>query len=136
MKRLKIFFILFVLTLSACAHLGEKKRLEHLEAKQKLFMKALRWKSYDTAASLIRFKNPARKLASIEYLNRITVTSYDLISLQPDLAQGTATAYVLFAYIQDESGRVYKLKHTQNWWFDKESKQWFLASDLPMFKVD
>lgn len=136
MKSLKILCLLGFLTLTACAHIGEQKKLEHLETKQKLFMKALRWKSYDMAASLIRFKNPARKLASIEYLNKITVTSYDLISMQSDLAKGTATAYVLFAYIQDDSGRVYKLKHTQSWWFDEELKQWFLASDMPMFKVD
>ena len=63
--------------LSACAHITEQKKLEHLDAKQKLFMKALRWKSYETAASVIRFRNPARQLGPIDGLNKITVTSYD-----------------------------------------------------------
>jgi len=134
MKFMKLLLLLSIFILSACAHLGEQKQLEHLEAKQKLFMKALRWKSYEMAASVIRFKNPARQLAALDGLDKITVTSYELIASQPNLQQGTAAAQVLFSYVQDETGRVYQLKHTQHWWFDEESKQWFLASDMPMFK--
>ncbi len=134
MKLMKILLVLPVFILSACAHLGEQEQLEHLEVKQKLFMKALRWKSYEMAASVIRFKNPARQLAPLDELGKITVTSYELIASQPNLQQGTAAAQVLFSYVQDETGRVYQLKHDQHWWFDEESKQWFLASDMPMFK--
>jgi len=136
MKQIKLLFLLGFLALTACAHIGEQKQMEHLDAKQKLFMKALRWKSYDVAASVIRFKNPARTLAKLDDLNKITVTSYDLITSQSNLKEGTALAYVVFSYVQDETGRVYELKHVQNWWFDDESKQWFLGSDMPMFKLD
>jgi len=133
---MKLLCLLILFALTACAHVGEQKKLEHLDAKQKLFMKALRWKSYDMAASVVRFKNPARTLAKWDYLNKITVTSYELITSQSNLKEGTALAYVMFAYVQDETGRVYKLKHRQNWWFDDESKQWFLGSDMPVFKLD
>lgn len=136
MKNTKWFCFLVILLLSGCAHLQEEKKLEHLDAKQKLFMKALRWKSYEAAASVIRFKNPARQLAPIEGLNKITVTSYDLIGSVPNVQEGTALAQVLFAYIQDSTGRVFKVKHTQNWWFDDESKQWYLGSDMPDFKLN
>jgi len=47
-----------------------------------------------------------------------------------------AVAYVLFDYIQDDTGRVYSVKHTQNWWVDKETKRWYLNSDMPDFKLD
>jgi len=136
MKLIKSLCLLGFLALTACAHLGEQKKMEHLDAKQKLFMKALRWKSYDVAASVIRFKNPSRALAKLDDLNKISVTSYDLITSQPNLKEGTALAYVVFSYVQDETGRVYELKHSQNWWFDDESKQWFLGSDMPVFKLD
>lgn len=122
--------------LSACAHITEQKKLEHLDAKQKLFMKALRWKSYETAASVIRYRNPARKLAPIDGLNKITVTSYDLIGSVPNAEDDTIIAQALFGYIQNETGRVYQVKHTQVWWFDEESKQWFLDSDMPDFRID
>jgi len=122
--------------LSACAHLSEQKKMEHLEAKQKLFMKALRWKSYETAASVIRFRNPARQLASIDGLNNITVTSYDLIGSVESKNDDSTVAQVLFGYIQNETGRVYQIKHTQVWWFDEESKQWYLGSDMPDFKLN
>lgn len=136
MKNIKWLPIVLIMMLSGCAHLTEQKKLEHLDAKQKLFMKALRWKSYDTAASVIRFENPARQLAPIDQLDNITVTSYDLIGSLANAEEGTAEAYVLFSYIQDTTGRVYKIKHTQHWWFDDEAKQWFLGSDMPDFKFN
>ena len=122
--------------LSACAHITEQKKLEHLDAKQKLFMKALRWKSYEKAASVIRFRNPARQLAPIDDLNKITVTSYDLIGSAPNTHDDSVVAQALFGYIQNDTGRVYQIKHTQVWWFDEELKQWFLDSDMPNFKLD
>ncbi|PHS73210.1 MAG: hypothetical protein COB22_02825 [Cycloclasticus sp.] len=136
MRNIKWICFIVIIMLSGCAHLSEQKKLEHLDAKQKLFMKALRWKSYEAAASVIRFKNPARRLAPIEGLGKITVTSYDLIGSVPNLVEGTAVAQVLFEYIQDSTGRVYQVKHSQNWWFDDESKQWFLDSDMPEFKFN
>ncbi|PHR50854.1 hypothetical protein [Cycloclasticus sp.] len=136
MKNIKWVCVGLILMLSACAHITEQKKLEHLDAKQKLFMKALRWKSYETAASVIRYRNPARKLAPIDGLNKITVTSYDLIGSVPNAEDDTIIAQVLFGYIQNETGRVYQVKHTQVWWFDEESKQWFLDSDMPDFRID
>ena len=136
MKNIKWLGLVAFIMLSSCAHLSEQKKQEHLEAKQKLFMKALRWKSYEMAASVIRFRNPARRLAPIDGLNNITVTSYDLIASLPNAEDGSVVAQALFSYIQDSTGHVYQLKHTQVWWFDDEAKQWFLDSDMPEFKLD
>jgi len=136
MQKLKWLWLLVIFILPACAHVKEQKSLERLGDQQKIFMKAMRWKSYDMAASIIRFKNPARQLAPIDGLSNITVTSYELIASRPNLEEGVAVAYVLFDYIQDDTGRMYSLKHTQNWWVDKETKRWYLASDMPNFKLD
>jgi len=136
MKNMKWLCIALIMVLSACAHVTEQQKQEHLEAKQKLFMKALRWKSYETAASVIRYRNPARQLAPIDGLDKITVTSYDLVGSVPNAEDDTIVAQALFGYIQNETGRVYQVKHTQIWWFDDELKQWFLDSDMPDFKLD
>ena len=136
MKNIKWLCVVLIMMLSACAHVTEQKKLEHLDAKQKLFMKALRWKSYETAASVIRFRNPSRQLAPIDDLNKITVTSYDLIGSAPNTIDDSVVAQALFGYIQNDTGRVYQIKHTQVWWFDDELKQWFLDSDMPDFKLD
>lgn len=135
MKNIQWLWLLIICILPACAHVKEQKSLEKLDAQQKIFMKAMRWKSYEMAASVIRFKNPARRLAPVNNLAKITVTSYDLIGSVPNFSEGTAVAYVLFGYIQDDTGRLYNIKHTQNWWFDEESKRWYLNSDMPDFKL-
>jgi len=67
---------------------------------------------------------------------KITVTSYDLVGSVPNTEDDTVVAQALFGYIQNETGRVYQIKHTQVWWFDDELKQWFLDSDMPDFKLD
>lgn len=136
MKNKKNWLLMAFIMLVGCAHLKDQKKYEHLEAKQKTFMKALRWKSYETAASMIRFKNPSRRLGDINYLDKVTVTSYELITSVPDIEKGEAIAYVIFEYTQNETGRFLTLKYTQNWWFDEESRQWFLASDMPDFKTE
>lgn len=127
-----VFCVLF---LSGCAKLGHEKKGNQLTAKQNLFSKALRWKSYDLAAGVIRFKNPARTLVSTEPLNKITVTSYDLVSSIPDMEKGEAKAFMLFGYVQNATGKVFQVRHQQDWWYDEESKQWFLNSDMPDFKI-
>lgn len=136
MKNIKWCWLVVLFSLFGCAHVREGKSLEHLDAQQKLFMKAMRWKSYDVAAGVIRFENPARQLAPVDELNKITVTSYELLVSMPNYEKGTAVAQVLFDYIQNTTGRVYQIKHTQNWWLDKETKRWYLGSDMPEFKFD
>ncbi|MEO1888814.1 MAG: hypothetical protein ABGX33_02720 [Cycloclasticus sp.] len=136
MKNIKWLWLVAFILLSGCAHVHEQKSLERLDAQKKLFMKAMRWKSYDVAASVIRFENPARRLAAIDGLNKITITSYDLIASIANYEEGTAEAQVLFGYIQDNTGRVYQLKHAQHWWLDKEAKRWYLGSDMPEFKLN
>jgi len=136
MLKIKWIGLIVLLLLSSCAHMSEQKKLEHLEAQQKLFMKALRWKAYDTAASVVRYRNPARRLAPIQGLEAITVTSYELLASLPQEADGSVLAYVLFDYVQNNTGRVYQLKHKQVWWYDDTVKRWFLDSDMPNFKLN
>jgi len=136
MLKIKWISLMMVVLLSSCAHISEQKKLEHLEAQQKIFMKALRWKAYDTAATVVRFRNPARRLAPIQGLEAITVTSYELLTSLPQEADDSVLAYVLFDYVQNNTGRVYQLKHKQIWWYDDTLKRWFLDSDMPNFKLN
>ena len=130
------FFLIIAALTSGCAHLSSEKKYEKLEATQKLFWKSLRWKSYEGAVRVIRFRNPARKLASIENLNRITLTNYEEGASISTGEEDVYTTDVIFSYVQDETGRLLQVKHKETWWYDKETKNWFLDSDMPDFKFD
>jgi len=134
MKNIKWLWIIVILGLLGCAHVKYEKDLERLSDRQKLFMKAIRWQSYNTAATVIRFRNQARRLASLDSLDSIKVTSYDLISSVANEEDKTAEAQVLFEYIQENTWRSHKLIHKQVWWLDGETNQWYLDSDMPNFK--
>ena len=112
-----------------------KKKQEMLEAKQKFFWKSLRWKSYSSALSVIKFKNTARKAFVSKGLKRITVTAYEEIGSVVVGDSGDIRTAVLFDYIQDETGRVFQIEHSELWWYEEASKQWYLGSDLPEFKT-
>jgi len=133
LKVLSVFLI--AILLSGCAHIHEHKKQEMLEAKQKFFWKSLRWKSYSSALSVIKFKNTARKAFVSKGLEHITVTSYEEIGSVVVGDSGDIRTAVLFDYIQDETGRVFKIEHSELWWYEEESKQWYLGSDLPEFKT-
>jgi len=130
------FFLIIAALTSGCAHLSSEKKYEKLEATQKLFWKSLRWKSYEGAARVIRFRNPARKLASIENLNRITLTDYEEGASIATAEEDVYTTNVIFSYVQNETGRLLQVKHKETWWYDEEAKSWFLDSDMPDFKFD
>ncbi len=130
------FFLIIAALTSGCAHLSSEKKYEKLEATQKLFWKSLRWKSYEGAVRVIRFRNPARKLASIDNLNRITLTNYEEGASISTGEEDVYTTDVIFSYVQDETGRLLQVKHKETWWYDKETKNWFLDSDMPDFKFD
>jgi hypothetical protein len=142
MKRIKPILLLSALLVivfsSGCAHISDQKKYDKLSAKQKFFWKALRWKSYDSAASVIKFKNEARTLAPIDDLNQITVTAYEEIGVM-ELAEdelNDVKIVVLFDYIQNQTGKVKQVKHVELWWYEEETKQWYLDSDMPAFKVN
>lgn len=141
MKNIKPVLMLLSLLLmslffSGCAHLSDQKKYEKLEAKQRFFWKALRWKSYDSAASVIKFKNSARTLAPIDDLSQITVTSYDQIGVVTEgVEEGDVKIVVRFDYVQNQTGRVKQVKHVELWWYEEDSKQWYLSSDMPAFKT-
>lgn len=134
-KWLSFFLIIVVLT-SGCAHLSSEKKYEKLEATQKLYWKSLRWKSYEGAARVIRFRNPARQLASIENLNRITLTNYEEGASVSTGEDDVYVTDVIFSYVQNETGRLLQVKHRETWWYDEETKSWYLDSDMPDFKFD
>lgn len=136
MKKLCWLLFVTVLLTSGCAHLATEKKLEKLQATQKLYWKSLRWKSYESAASVIRFRNSARQLAAFDHLNRITVTNYEEGGLLPTSEEDVYKTYVLFSYVQNETGRLLQVRHEEIWWYDTETKGWYLDSDMPNFKFD
>ncbi|PCH86037.1 MAG: hypothetical protein COB26_04755 [Piscirickettsiaceae bacterium] len=136
MKNLNWLLLVTVLFASGCAHLTTEKKLEKLQATQKLYWKSLRWKSYESAASIVRFRNPARKLADFANLSRITVTNYEAGASLPTAEEDVYKTYVQFSYVQNATGRLLQVRHEEIWWYDADTNAWYLDSDMPNFKMN
>ncbi len=136
MKNLSWLLFVTLLFASGCAHLATEKKLEKLQTTQKLYWKSLRWKSYERAASVIRFRNPARQLADFDDLNGITVTNYEEGASLPTAEEDVYKTHVQFSYVQNSTGRLLQVRHEEIWWYDAETKAWYLDSDMPNFRMD
>lgn len=118
-----------------CASLMDSKKYELLDAREKQFAKAIRWGAYDMAASFIRPREGEPELDDLADYESIRVTSYEEFGGSMNSEKTESIHVVVFHFYHRESGSVHKVRHTQLWWYDEESKGWYLDGGLPDFKA-
>ncbi len=120
---------------AACATVKNKKQLNRLDDSLRLYEQAIRWGEFDVAARYIKFRENAKpaKPRGREILENIRVASYEVISqgMADDRSEARVLAAISFYHV--ESGIVRHMRDEQVWWYDEQSKSWFLEGDLPNF---
>ncbi len=118
-----------------CASFEKNSKLDALELSLNDFRKAIRWGYYESAAQHIRQKKYDKPLHDPTYLKNIRITSYEygVRQFSEDGNRVTVTAHI--SYYDVDRGTVHSTSEKQNWWFDPESKRWFLDGDIPDLKI-
>lgn len=125
---------LMAVLMLGCASIAESKKFEQLEQRQKLYAKAIRWSAYDTAAALIRTRDSEDKVTDLSRYEAYRVTGYEELGSTLSADQNESVNVVLFRFYHAETGSVHKLRQTQLWWYDEESRSWYLDGTLPDFE--
>ena len=125
--------VAILVCLAACASVESAKRSDALESSLRQYGIAIRWGHYDAAVQFMRPRDKVIETTGSGSLNDIRVTSYDVVEqgLSDDQTEARLTVAISFYHV--ESGIVHRLKDQQVWWYDEDSKQWFLDGDLPDF---
>jgi hypothetical protein len=125
--------VLTVLWAAGCATVENKERTILLERSVKVYVTAVRWSDFETAAgfSLRRDGTPHESnLPQIEGV-RVVSSEHDVTQAGPESLQAQMTAS--FRYQRNASATVRRITQTAVWWYDLERGVWFMDAPLPAF---
>lgn len=133
--------VMFMLaTLAACnpvANIQKRESLTQLEAATNTYRKLMRWGHFDQAAQYLRAngEEPLPK-PDLEDMARFKVTSYTVADqlVADTRTDARVTAYVEFYNI--DTGVASSVRDEQFWWYDKETRRWYLGSPMLNFAAN
>jgi hypothetical protein len=132
----RVLFLLCLALLVACGNvstMGKKGRGNAFVETVEGYGKMLRWGYYDEAVGLLRNQDGSAVDSDPERVARYRISSYDIKSQLLSDTGAEGRVIVRIEYYDIDSGVLRTLDDAQSWWFDQESRRWFLASPLPNF---
>lgn len=135
-----IAMMLVLTMLAACnpvAGIRKSESLNQLEAATNTYRKLMRWGHFDQAAQYLRANGEAPiAKPDLEDMARFKVTRYDVADqlVADTRADARVTAYVEFYNI--DTGVTHSVRDEQFWWYDKETRRWYLGSPMLDFAAN
>jgi hypothetical protein len=125
---------LCVLFIVGCTGLQEKYRLAQFEDISSAYEHAIRWGDYDVANGLRKKQETDHEAWHVDKLDKIRVTSYELLSSNLSEDQLRVHQAVKIRYFNAEQMIEKTLIDKQLWEYDDTKKTWYLQSGLPDFR--
>jgi len=134
-----MIFLRFCIAISivfiiGCASFGERKQLDMLEQRTKNYETAIRWGRYDIAGAFVKSKVTTQVTDSHEELKQIKITSYKLLGRNFLENSEEAEQKVEIKFYNIDNLIEKTVIDNQIWLFNKDLKNWFLSTGLPVFK--
>ena len=135
MKKSMIFPISFLLMvlLQSCNSFKVRETVDALENALTYYNVALRWGMYKEAYSYHYSPSGKQPPAKLDGLEEISVTGIEVTEKTINKEHDEAYVETTITYFLKTQGTIKKLKLKQNWWFNKENKQWFVDYPFPEF---
>ena len=135
MKNFRIFLILFslMMLLQSCNTFKIRETLEALDASVTNYIVALRWGMYKEAYSYHYSPEGKQPPAKLDGLEEISVTGIEISEKLINREHTEANVEIAITYFLKTQGTIKKIKLNQDWWFNKEHKQWFVDHPFPKF---
>jgi hypothetical protein len=125
---------LCLLLLVGCATIQGNLRLGEFDEISSSYGTAIRWKQYGVAAGFIKGREPDRMASDLEGLNKICVTSYEVLDRDISEDKLRIEQIVRIAYFNTAHVVEKRLFDKQLWEYDETDKTWYLKSGLPDFR--
>ena len=130
----KYVLSLCVLFIFGCTGLQGKFRLAQFEDVSSSYEHAIRWGDYDVANALRKKQETDHEAWNVDKLDKIRVTSYELLSSNLSEDQLRVHQAVKIRYFNADQMIEKTLIDKQLWEYDETEKAWFLQSGLPAFR--
>ena len=131
------FFLLALCgALAACnpvENVRKRERYTQLETVTNTYRKLMRWGHYDQAAQYLKARDGTQQAPDFESMSHYKVSSFSVADqIVADTGEDAkVTAYIEFYNV--DTGVTSSVTDIQLWWFDPESKRWFLGTKMVNF---
>ena len=125
---------LCVLSIVGCSSLQEKWRLVQFEDVSSAYEHAIRWGHYDVAKGFGKKQDTDHQPWHADKLDKIRVTSYELLSSRPSVDMVRVHQAVKIRYYKADQMIEKTVIDDQMWEYDDTEKTWYLRSGLPDFR--
>ncbi len=130
----KYVLSLCVLLLVGCATFQGWSQLRSLESTLDTYRKAICWGDYQVVESLIKKQGTDPQNPNLKKLEKIKVTSYQVVESNTSEDKLRAHQTVELKYFNTDHLIVKALIYKEVWEYDTEQETWYLQSALPDFK--
>lgn len=128
--------LLFTAGCATSPTLGKQSRSNSLDLSIEGYRKLIRWGYYDEAVKYLLSSDGSAVPADLGRMARYRVTSFEFGNkLLADTGKEARVSAVI-EYYEIDRGVISTLRDEQLWWFDDESKHWYLSSGLPAFGLE
>ena len=134
MLKLKLFIILVAILAAGCTSVNEMKRMEKFEQATDAYELAIRWSDFDMASTFLQNQEDPQITTQIENLKQYKVTSYTVKRYLPSADKSQILIIADVQFFKKNGLIIKNISHRQIWKYDKDRKNWFLASGLPDLK--
>lgn len=132
---LRNILLLFALVaMTGCAGANLKNQVDKLNTALTQYGVALRWAYYNQAISYHVNREGEQALVDRNHLEHFNVTAFRPVDPVVNEDGTEATIPVEIDYYDKEYGTLRNIKLIQYWWYNEESKRWFIESEFPVFK--
>jgi hypothetical protein len=127
----KVLLLMLAATLAGC--ITASGRYKQFEATAIAYERAIRWSDFRAALAIA--SNPTAPMPDLARLQKIRVTSYDVIgvpSFDEDTVKAVQLVEIRYVYIDSMSERT--INDPQTWEYSEKDERWKLTSPFPPFR--
>ena len=130
----KLIIVVFLaIVLAACNGLGARQKGDGLVTAMDEYVAALRWGRFDSAKAYHLKEDGSQPQFDSAQLEYIRVTGHTVKKKTINETLDEAEVEMEMQYYNNEYGTLKKINVNLVWWYDGNSKRWYLGSDFPKF---
>ncbi len=128
------FTLFLLLVLAACGDANIRKRVQDVDYAIDAYAYALRWARIADAIAYHMDRDGNKPEIDLSMMDRIRVTGFAIREKILDEEISEVRVRGELSYYDTGYGTLKKMDFSQSWWYEPESKKWYLESAFPEFE--
>lgn len=136
LRRFTVLLLLLciVVQVAGCAGMKSRDKITRLEKSLQDYGAMLRWARYYDAHDFVFSPDGSKPGLDASRFEGFRIAAVNYIRSDLNLEETEATVYAEIQYYNDQQATIRTLQETQSWWYEPDSRRWFLDGELPHLK--